>query len=447
MALMRRILQAVAAVAALAMAAAPAQARGLIRDAEVEGVLRDMSEPILRAAGMRPDSLRLFILNDPALNAFVFDGRSMVIHTGLLRRFDDPDTITGVIAHETGHLVGGHLARRAANVDRLSLASALTMAAAIAAAAASGETQAGAAVAMGGRETLRRAFLAYSRGEEAAADQSGVDFMTRAGVNPEGLLGVLRVFQGQEVFSASRIDPYAQTHPLSSERIQLLERRVRESPAYGAPPDPAMLRRYARAQAKLDGFLERPERVLERLKLEEDPGSAPNRYRRAIALFRMAQTDAALDVLDGLLREEPDDPYYWELRGQILLESNRAADAVAPYRRAVSLVPDAPLIAGGLGRALLAAGQDAEALRTLERASRDDPGDARILRDLAIAYARAGRDGEAALATAERLALQGDFEDAGLQARRAMAQLPAGSPAWLRAQDVETLAEFERKDD
>ncbi len=430
---------------ALTLAAPIAQARGLIRDAEIERTLRDMATPILNAAGMSPDALRLFILDDPNINAFVFDGRSMVLHTGLLRRIDEADVVTGVIAHETGHLVGGHLARRAVAMDRLSTASILALAAAAAAGAASGDGQAGAALAMGGQQALRRAFLAYSRGEEAAADQAAVDFMTDAGVDPEGLLGVLRIFQGQEVFSARRIDPYAQTHPLSSERISLLERRVGASPARGAPTDPEIARRYARLQAKLDGFLDRPERVLSRLRTAESPDSEPNRYRRAIAQHRMADTDAALATIEELMRDFPDDPFYWELKGQILLESNRAEAAVAPYRRAAALAPNEPLIAGGLGRALLASGRDAEALATLERASRDDPGEQRLLRDLAIAYARAGRDGEAALATAERLALQGAFDDAALQARRAMAQLPQGSPAWLRAQDVETLAEFEKE--
>ncbi|MFN3616178.1 MAG: tetratricopeptide repeat protein, partial [Rubrimonas sp.] len=230
----------------------------------------------------------------------------------------------------------------------------------------------------------------------------------------------------------------------SSERISLLEDRIARSPARGAPLDPQLAYWHERMRAKLDGFIERPERVLARIRESAEPEGEFNLYRRAIAEFRGASPDAALQTLDRLLRQRPDDPFYWELRGQILFESARPAEAIEPLRRAVALAPNEPLIAGMLGRALLAAGgpqAEAEALATLQRAARDDPGEAMILRDLAQAYARAGDDGMAALTTAERMALTGNPADAAMMARRAMQILPQGSPAWMRADDLAALAD------
>jgi predicted Zn-dependent protease len=433
------------AALALGLAAAPwagpAQA-GFVRDAEIERTLAMMSRPIFDAAGVPPSSVRLFILDNPALNAFVAGGRNMVLYTGLMRRMERPETLIGVIAHETGHIVGGHLARRAVLAREATGPALMATILAAAAAGVAGGGEAGVAAAIGSQSAVRRAFLAYSRGEEAAADQAALSYMNRAGIDPSGMLDILRLFKGQEVFAAGRIDPYAQSHPLSSERITLLEQKIAESPARGRPIDPELAYWHARMRAKLDGFIERPDRVLDRVEQSEDPRSEPNLLRRAVAEHRSARPDAALAAIDALLKLRPDDPFYLELKGQILFESARPAEAVAPLRRAVALAPNEPLIAGLLGRALLASGApgaEDEALRILKQAARDDPGEVGILRDLAMAYARAGDDGMAALTTAERVAMTGDLSTAAALARRAMDLLPRGSPGWLRADDVAAL--------
>ena len=428
-----------AAAGALALLGAPAAAQSLIRDAEIERTLDRLAAPVLEAAGLSPGRVEILIAEDPSLNAFVATPQAMVLHSGLLSRFERPETLIGVIAHEAGHIAGGHLQRRAIAARQLQGPAAVAMALAIAAGAAGGG-EAAAALAIGGPEAARRSFLSHTRAEEAAADQAALDAMTGAGIDPDGMLDILRSFAGQEVFLSDRLDPYAVTHPLSSERIALLERRVAAASTRGARLDPELAYWHDRMQTKLDAFLERPERVLARLE-REDPEAETTLYARAIALHRMARTEEALAELERLLRRRPDDPFFWELRGQILLEAGRADEAVEPLRRAVALAPDEPLIRGLLGRALLGAGDPREALETLERAARDDPGDARVLRDLAYAYARAGRDGDAALATAERLAVAGAFQEAHRQARRAQDLLPEGSPGWLRADDIALAAE------
>jgi predicted Zn-dependent protease len=442
---MRRLGRIAAAVMACgAMIWAPAaQAQTLIRDAEIENTIRRLSEPIFSAAGISPGSVRILILQDDSLNAFVVGGRTMVLNTGLLRRLDEPRSLIGVIAHETGHITGGHIARRMVSSQNLGLAAIAALAVAAAAVAASGSGEAGAAVALGGSEAIRRTMLAYSRSEEAAADQAGLNYMARAGIDPQGMLDVLNLFRGQEVFRARGVDPYALTHPLSRERLNLLERRVAESPVLGKPIDPTLDYWFQRMRAKIDGFVVAPEQTLRLVQSAEDPEDEHNLLREAIAHHRLADTDRALALLDRLQGKRRNDAYFYALRGQFLFEGARPAEAVTAYRRAVQLAPDEPLIAGNLGRALLATGtpaNEAEALRVLEAATRNDPGDPAILRDLSVAHARAGNDGLAALAAAERLAMVGAFEDAGRLANRAMGLLPTGSPGWQRADDLLALA-------
>ena len=432
-----RVLRLAAALALSVCLTAGAQAASLIRDAEIEMTLRRLTQPIFRAAGLPEDSVRIFILQDFTPNAFVFGGRNMAFTTGLLQSMKRPEQLMGVIAHETGHITGGHLARRKLAMENAQGPALLGLVLGIAAAAAGGGSAAAGAI-MSGQQVAQRSLLAYNRAEESAADQAALTFLDRAGIDPTGMQEVLEQFRGQEVFSTRNQDPYAQTHPISAARLALVERRVAESSHKGAPLSPELTYWTDRMRAKLDGFLLTPARLLSQI----DPNDASefSKLRRAIALHRLPDPDGALAEADRLIAMRPRDPYYHELKGQILLESGRAQAAVPAYREAVRLAPDEPLILAYLGRALLALNDpkaDAEALEALERgAARSGGGDATLLRDLAFAYARTGNEGMAALVTAERLAISGAARDAVNQARRALAMLPAGSSGAIRAQDI-----------
>ncbi len=432
-----RTLRVIGAAAVSVLLVSGAQAASLIRDAEVEATLRKLTTPIFKAASMPPDSVDLFILDDFIPNAFVFGGRNMVFTTGILRTLETPEQLMGVIAHETGHMTGGHLARREEALSKASGPALLGLIVGIAAAAAGGGGAAAGAM-VGGQQIAQRAFLAYNRAEESAADQAAITYLDRAGIDPTGMEEVLEQFRGQEIFSARNRDPYALTHPMSAARLSAVERRVGESPHVGAKTPEDINYWFQRMRAKLDGFLDNPQRLLDRL----DPSdhSEFTTLRRAVALHRLPDPDKAVAEADKLIAMRPKDPYYHELKGQILLESGRGAAAVAPYRDAVRLAPDEPLILAYLGRALLSLDDpksDREALQALERgAARSNGGDATLLRDLAYAYARTGDEGMAALVTAERLAISGDRHDAVIQARRARAMLPPGSSGAVRAQDI-----------
>ena len=421
----------------LALAACPAAAVTLIRDAEIEATLERIAHPILRAAWLNPAVVRIYLIDDPEPNAFVAGGQNLFLHTGLLTRLESVDQLRAVIAHEAGHIAGGHIARRDQALKGARGVAAIGMLGA-AAAAVAGAPQAGLAIAAGAGAAAQRTALAHSRAEEASADQAGLRLLTAAGGDPAALLEVLRLFRGQSMLIESGVNSYAQSHPLWGERIALLEERVATMPK-GQGPSPEDAYWHGRMVAKLDGFLGRPRDTL----AGYPPGTEAAGLARAAAFHRQPDEARALAELDALIAGRPDDPFYRELEGQILLESGDAAGAVEAYRAAVALAPREPLILGGLGRALLNTGDEADtepAREALARSAELDRANAGVLRDLALAEARLGNDGAAALATAERFALEGEFADAHRNARRAAALLPTGSPGWRRAEDVTTLA-------
>lgn len=424
-----------ATLSVLLVMAAPSMAQvAVVRDAEIERSLQRVAQPVFRAAGLTPISVDLHLVIDDELNAFVAGGRDLFLNTGLVIRLDDLDQVRWVIAHETGHIAGGHVARRG-DALRGARGTAIVGLLGAAAATVAGSPQAGLAIASTTGQVAERTALAHSRAEEASADQSGLRYFAASGGDPAAVREVMRLFRGQEALSRRRQDPYAQTHPLWSDRIAMLETRLSEMPPQ-AEPDAEDVYWHARMIAKLEGFLGRPGDVLRDY---PDDGSEPALLARAVAYHRAPDPDRALSTVDALIATRQEDPYYHELRGQFLLEVGRAGDAAASYRRAVELAPDESLILAGLGRALLNTGDaadTAEARDALARATERDRSNPGALRDLALAEARLGNDGAAALATAERFSVQRDHADALRHADRAAVLLPPGSPGWRRAQDV-----------
>mgnify|MGYP000259132803 CR=1 FL=1 len=416
-----------------------AGAQSIIRDAEIEHGLQALAAPILRAAGL-PSSVRIIVVDDGSLNAFVVDTNHIFIHSGLLMRLEDPAQVQAVIAHEAAHIANGHFTRRAANVGTASTVARIGLLLGVAAGVASGDAGAGLGVAAGAASSAQRVLFAHTRAEEASADTAGIRYMISAGVNPAAMLDVLDLFRGQEALSVGRQDPYLLTHPLTRERLRSVRALIAglDAPA----PDNTTMYWFQRMQGKLTAFLRAPSWTLRRVGRNDNSEIA--RLRRAIAYHRQPDSDRALSEVDALVAMRPSDAYYHELRGQILYESRHYPHAVAAYARAVELAPREPLILAGYGRALLAADTasgNRQALDVLNRARARDPFNPRLLRDLGLAHARLGQNGLASVATAERYALQGRFDDAQIHANRASGLLPQGSPGWLRAQDVLGVAQ------
>lgn len=443
----RNIRALVLLVVCFSVTAASASAQTIVRDAEIENLIRSYVAPIFKAAGLNPRNQRIYMIQDDRLNAFVIPGGDMFINTGLLIRTEDPLQLIGVMAHETGHIAGGHYIgreRELANAQITALAATLL---GIGAAVLSGQGGAAVAGASLGQQAGMSSLLSYSRSQEAAADQAGVSYLQRAQLSPKGLLEFMEILQNEEVLiAAPNQDPYLMTHPLTRERVAFLEQAVAQSPYNNKPIPPEMLAEHARMRAKLIGYL-KPQ-IVPQVYPASDTG-LPARYARAIAAYRLGHIDDSLQQFDALLRDYPRDAYMHELKAQILLENGRVAEAADSYGKAVELRPDEPLLHLSLAQALVEQNTPATDRASLPHtdfvlAREPDSGFAWRLK--AIAEGRLGDKGEAALALAEMNYANGDPEEAQRQAKRALALLPAGSASALRAADLEAVAGREADD-
>ncbi len=413
-----------------------AHAQSLIRDAELETYLREMADPIFATAGLEPENVHLYIVNDSSLNAFVAGGQNMFIHTGLLQRVEEPGQIAGVIAHETGHIAGGHLARLP---DALKAASAAMILSYILGTAAliAGAGDAGIAILAGGQSAAQRAVLSYSRSQESAADQAGLRFLEGAEESARGFAGFMEILADQEALSSRRQDPYVRSHPLSRERVSALNAGAKASPYYEQQPTEAEMHKLKMLQAKLKGFLDKPAAVFRAFPPKDK--SLPARYARAVAYHRTADIGNAIEELKVLTEAEPDNPYFAELAGQVLFESGLIEESIPAHRTAVELAPEQPLLKINLAQSLIAAERpdyDEEARELLDAALRQEKDIPLAWHQLAIVHARNNDPGMASLASAERYALVGAMGLAMQQAQRALNFLPAGSPGALRAEDI-----------
>ncbi len=440
-----------AAVIAFLSFTLPAQAQRanmpLIRDAEIEGLLRLYLRPIFKAAGINPKSVRVYLIADDRINAFVAGGQRIFVHTGLLMKAPTPNTVIGVLAHETGHIAGGHLARMGFEIEKASVTSIVGMLvglAAIAGGAATGTSgagQAGSGIFMGSQGLAQRNFLAYARDMEASADQAALRYLNATGQSPKGMLELFEKLGRESIATLKNVDPYVMSHPMPFERIRNLEEAAKRSKYYNVQDPPALMLRHQLMQAKLVGFIYGPQLVMQRYPVSD--GSLPARYARAIAMFRKGDIRNALPVIETLTAELPQNPYFWELKGQALLENGRPAEAIAPLEQAVKLLPNSGLIQLLLAQALIATEKPANAqraVRVLKQAQRSEGGTPLLFDSMARAYGIMNEVALAALSTAESAYLRGDKKLALEKAKIAQGRFKMGTPEWLRANDLVTFA-------
>ena len=415
----------------------PAMAQSILRDAETEALFRDISRPLIEASGLRPQDVEFALIHDRSINAFVAGGQIVYIHSGLISAADNANEVQGVIAHELGHITGGHVIRFGEGAKVATGIMLLSLLLGVAAMAA-GAGEAGAGILAAGQQAAMSKFLAFNRVQESSADQAGASFLTQAGISGRGSISFFKKLQNQEFrLAIPQEDSYARTHPLGGERIQALENIYKTDPAWDKKTDPALEDRFQRIKAKLAGFVEDPRTTL--IRYPESNKSVPARYARAYAWHKSAYPDRALAEIDSLLNEKPHDAYFLELKGQVLLESGKPEEALASLRDAVARAPNEPLIAALFGHALIATEKPAnfeEAKKVLRAAIARDNSNPFAWYQLGIVYDRDGDPGRAALATAERYNLQGVPRLALANAEHALRAIPTGSPDWLRAQDI-----------
>ncbi|MBR0818251.1 M48 family metalloprotease [Bradyrhizobium liaoningense] len=439
-----------AAIALLPMPAAHAQAKGppILRDTETEQLLREYTRPILRAAGLEKQNIQMVIINDGSFNAFVADGRRIFVNYGAIMQSETPNQIIGVLAHETGHLAGGHLSKlreQLANAQTQMIIAMLLGAGAIAvgstrgsnSAGNNGLANAGAAAIAGPQEMIRRTLLSYQRQQEENADRAGVKFLTATQQSPKGMYETFKRFTSESLFASRGADPYLQSHPMPAERVASLQEFASSSPYWDKKDDPALQLRHDMVRAKISAFMERPETVYRRYPQTND--SMPARYARAISTYLHGDLRSALAQIDALIQVQPNNPYFYEVRGQALLEGGKPAEAIPALRKAVQLSNSAPLIEMLLGQALVGSDNKAytdDAVRILRAAVAREPEAALGYMQLAMAYGRKGDYAEADLASAQAAYLRGDNKTARELATRAKTRFAVGTPGWVKADDI-----------
>jgi predicted Zn-dependent protease len=429
--------------------AAHAQERGppIIRDTEAEQLLRDYTRPILRAAGLEKQNIQVVIINESVFNAFVADGRRIFVNHGAIMQSETPNQIIGVLAHETGHLAGGHLSKlreQLAQAQTQMIIAMLLGAGAVVAGASrggsnSGLTGAGAAAFSAPAEVIRRTLLSYQRQQEENADRAGVKFLTATGQSAKGMYETFKRFTNESLFAARGSDPYVMSHPMPAERVAALEEIARSSPYWDKKDDAALQLRHDMVRAKISAFMERQDTVYRRYPLSND--SLPARYAHAIATYRHGDLRNALAQIDALIQVQPSNPYFYELRGQALLEGGKPAEAIAPLRKAVQLSNNAPLIEMLLGQALVGTDNKAytdEAIAILRAAVGRETEAPLGYTQLAMAYGRKGDYAQADLASAQAAYLRGDNKTARDLASRAKTRFAIGTPGWVKADDIVT---------
>lgn len=410
-----------------------------IRDAEIESTLRLFYTPIFKAAGLDPSAVHVYIINDPQLNSFVAGGQNVFIYTGTIMRSESPNQLVGIVAHETGHIAGGHLIRTEEALHNASIENIIAMVVGAAAGAAGHNVGAGV---LGAEGVGTRSFLAFSVAQEATADQAALNFLDKTHQSARGLLQFFQILQGTELLTGIHETPYLRTHPLTSQRVDYIRNHVEHSPYSDVPDPPEWVELHKRMKAKLIAFLDAPSESL-RLYPPSDTSIA-GRYARAIAEYRIPDVKKAVADMDGLIRDEPRNPYFQEMKGQILFENGHVREALEPYREAVRLAPDVALLKVELGQVEIETEDPAllkEALANLRSASIYENRNPDVWHFLAVAYGRSGDMGSAALALAEESMANGDAKSALGQADRALHLLPFGSPGQLRAQDIKFEAE------
>lgn len=426
------------ALAALALVAQPASAQSILRDAETEALLKDMARPLVTAAGLDPANVDIVLINDSSVNAFVAGGQAVYIHSGLINEASSAEEVQGVIAHELGHVTGGHAINDGASKAATPISILSLLLGAAAAAAGGGDAALG--VFMAGQQMALGKALAFTRGQEASADAAGAQYLSKAGLSGRGSVNFFKKLQGLEMrhgYTRTYDTEFYSTHPMTGDRIATLQDTYEQDPAWARPEDPALAARFARIKAKLFGYLAEPKSTLQVYPLSQ--ADVPAHYARAYAFHKEAFLDKAMAETDALLAKAPVDPYFLELKGQILLEAGKPVDALGPLRRATELSGFQPLIATTFGHALIATENQAnfvEAERVLKAAVARDRENPFAWYQLGVVYGARDDIPRARLASAEQQVLQLDYRAALQNAQAAEAGLPAGTPDWLRAQDI-----------
>ena len=409
----------------------------IIRDSEAETTIRILAAPIFKAAQLNPDNVQIRLVEDNSLNAFVAGGQRIFINSGLIMQTQSPEQLIGVIAHETGHIEGGHLTRVRSAMEHSSAATILSAIIGAAVTVGTGRGDLTKAIIAGGGEYARRAFMQFSRSQENAADQAALRLLDKTKHSARGLLQFMKLLRNEELLLTIGKDPYVITHPLTTERINAINAHIESSPFSDTKISRALRKKFNRMRAKITGFVQDP--ALTFRQYEKQDSTPSSLYARAYAHYKKSNFDKALHLIDKLIKQNPDDPYYYEFRGHILFNNGQIGKAINAYETANILAPHEPLIKIDLARIQIESGDPnllGQAITNLKQALHKERYSASSWRLLGIAYGRKGEKGRSSLALAESAMLVGRAKEAAFHAKRATHFFPKHSPEWLKGQDI-----------
>ena len=450
----RLVPSAMALALVLPLGAVPAQAqqgRAIIRDAEIEALVRDYARPILSAAGLSKAGVEIILVNDLSFNAFVA-GRRLFINTGALMIAETPNEIIGVIAHEAGHLAGGHQERLRQQIETAKTLAVVTSMIGLGAMAAGAATNskglagAGSGIAMGSTELAMRGLFAYQRGEETTADRSALTYLDKTGQSAQGMIRTFKRFASALSLSGSRIDPYLSSHPMPADRISVLQTLASSSPNWNKTDPAGLQERHDFARIKIAAYSDGPGAVARVSRTLKSP--LAQKYGMALNTYLNGNPAAALTRSAELIKQRPKNAFFHELHGDILMKANRPADAADAYGKAARLGGDTPLLQISRGQALVATGKRErmkDAISIIRKGLTSEPNNPGAYRFLSQAHGLLGEIGDAELAAAEGNYYAGELQEARIFAARAQQKLKPGSPAWLRAQDIITQKPAKKK--
>jgi predicted Zn-dependent protease len=422
------------------MTPASAQAISLLQDTETERLLRSYEDPILKVAGIDPAAVKMYIVNDTSLNAFVAEGQNIFCNAGLFIQLKSPNELIGVLAHETGHMAGGHLIRDTGAIAKAEIPMLLSMVVGMAAAIA-GAGEAGMILMGVGQSAAEAQFMSFSRVQEATADQMGQKFLRETHQSGEGMVHVFERMADEDAMMKRHPEAYATDHPADRDRVANLQEQADASPYRDVPDSPQAIHAFEMVKAKVIGYLMPVRDVLYRYPLTDN--SEPARYARAMVYMRMPDLPKALEEINSLIKDEPKNPYFYEVLGQIYVSMSQPTKGIAPYQTSVDLLPDAPELRTSLAAAQIATERkdfEQAAVRNLKIALQQDSDSPFGWYEMAQAYSDLGNQPMADLATAERYYSIGALPQSAMFAGRARTKLDKGSPDWERANDIIAVA-------
>jgi len=408
----------------------------IIRDDETEKLLKEITDPIIRAVGLDSDSIEIVIVNDPSINAFVSGGQRIFIHTGLIAEADDVSTVIGVLAHEAGHIKGAHIIQKGSDYEKANYGAIAGYVLGLGSVLAGAPAEAGLAISSASQNIAMRNLLSYSRDYENAADTVALEVCKKIGVTPRGLVNLLRKIQSEQKISGDIVDKYMLTHPVSEERIKYIENYIKKHPEIDKKPAEEIQKKFLMVKAKIYGFLYSSKKTKQ---IYQGKTTDEALYALSVIKHREAKFSESDNYLNQLIARYPSNYYFYELRAQFLFERGKVDQSISEYRKVLIKLENSVLIRLKLANALLNkkdAASYQEAVSQLKAALLSEPRNISLTNQLGLAYGKLGNLGTSYLYFAESSIIAKNLNNAKFYLQKAERYINKASPEFIKLTEL-----------